>query len=85
VLGDLDEFGGRVEEVQELLGLGLGKLLAELEAGGNVPKLGELLMGSKEREVSSDEELLENRELATDEEADPEVGINDDPRHAVPV
>ncbi len=85
VLADLDEFGGGVEEIEELLGLGLGEVLAKLEAGGDVTELGELLIGGEELKVAPSEELLEDRKLATYEEADPEVGINDDPKHAVPV
>lgn len=85
VLADFDEFGRGVEKIEKLLGLGLGEVLAELEAGSDVTELGELLIGGKELKIAPSEELLEDRELAAYEEADPEVGINDDPQHAVPV
>jgi len=36
LLVDLDELGGCVEEVQEFLGLSLGEIPAELEAGSHI-------------------------------------------------
>ena len=82
---DLDEFGCCGEKVEELLGLDCGEVAAKLETGGNVTKLGELRIGREKRQVAPREELLENREAATYEETDPEVGINDYSEHVVPV